>query len=35
VSKGKAPAGVDMHVSVLTSGFWPTYPIMEARLPQV
>ena len=30
----KLPAGVDMSVSVLTSGFWPTYPIAEAKLPQ-
>jgi cullin-4 len=30
-----APAGVDMHVHVLTSGFWPTYPVHEAQLPQV
>lgn len=22
-----------MNVHVLTSGYWPTYPIMEARLP--
>ncbi len=29
------PAGVDVHVSVLTSGFWPTYPVQEAQLPQV
>lgn len=27
--------GMDMHVSVLTSGFWPSYPVMEANLPPV
>mmetsp|Transcript_26924 Transcript_26924/g.58796 ORF Transcript_26924/g.58796 Transcript_26924/m.58796 type:complete len:739 (-) Transcript_26924:3390-5606(-) len=30
----KLPAGIDMQVSVLTSGYWPTYPIMEAKLPE-
>ena len=33
--RSKLPPGVDMSVSVLTSGFWPTYPITEAKLPQV
>lgn len=27
-------AGVDIFVHVLTSGFWPTYPISEANLPE-
>lgn len=27
--------GVDMHVRVLTSGFWPSYPVIEANLPPV
>eukprot|EP00967_Tisochrysis_lutea_P114110 scaffold181596_cov16-Tisochrysis_lutea.AAC.2 len=35
-SKGEGvPSGVDMQVQVLTSGFWPSYPIMEAKLPEV
>ena len=29
------PDGIDMTVSVLTSGFWPTYPVADAKLPQV
>eukprot|EP00197_Chlamydomonas_leiostraca_P016154 CAMPEP_0202861492 /NCGR_PEP_ID=MMETSP1391-20130828/2868_1 /ASSEMBLY_ACC=CAM_ASM_000867 /TAXON_ID=1034604 /ORGANISM="Chlamydomonas leiostraca, Strain SAG 11-49" /LENGTH=749 /DNA_ID=CAMNT_0049540895 /DNA_START=162 /DNA_END=2411 /DNA_ORIENTATION=- len=29
-----AHSGLDVHVSVLTSGFWPTYPPIEAKLPQ-
>ncbi|KAF5825773.1 Cullin, partial [Dunaliella salina] len=34
-SKGEGvPSGVDMQVQVLTSGFWPSYPIMEAKLPE-
>lgn len=28
------PPGIDMNVSVLTSGYWPSYPLMEAKLPQ-
>ncbi|GFH16841.1 CULLIN_2 domain-containing protein, partial [Haematococcus lacustris] len=28
------PGAVDLQVSVLTSGFWPTYPLMEAKLPK-
>eukprot|EP00798_Chlamydomonas_sp_ICE-L_P023806 gene23806-9369_t len=30
----KIPQGLDMSVSVLTSGYWPTYPVMEAKLTQ-
>lgn len=33
-ARSKLPAGIDMTVSVLTSGFWPTYPIAEANLPK-
>ena len=32
--RAKVPAGVDMNVNVLTSGYWPSYPIIEATLPQ-
>lgn len=30
----KLPGGVDMNVNVLTSGYWPSYPVVEANLPQ-
>jgi hypothetical protein len=33
--RNKMVSGVDMSVSVLTSGFWPSYPVTEAKLPQV
>lgn len=26
-------SGLDLNVHVLTSGFWPSYPIMESILP--
>ena len=29
----KFPQGIDMSVNILTSGFWPSYPIFEANLP--
>ena len=32
-AKSKFPQGIDMSVSILTSGFWPSYPILEANLP--
>ena len=32
-AKSKFPPGIDMNVSILTSGFWPSYPILEANLP--
>ncbi|GLC45097.1 hypothetical protein PLESTB_001467900 [Pleodorina starrii] len=28
------PPGVDVTVSVLTSGYWPTYPVLEVKLPE-
>ncbi|CAG9461420.1 unnamed protein product [Pedinophyceae sp. YPF-701] len=31
--QGAAPSGLDMSVSVLTSGFWPSYPVVDAVLP--
>ena len=34
-STERLPPGIDMNVSVLTSGFWPTYPVSDAKLPQV
>jgi cullin-4 len=27
------PVGVDMNVNILTSGYWPTYPVVDANLP--
>jgi len=32
-AREKLPQFLDMNVHVLTSGYWPTYPIMEAVLP--
>lgn len=32
-SRAKCPAGLDMSVHILTSGYWPTYPVLEAKLP--
>ena len=32
--RAQCPAGIDMNVSILTSGYWPTYPAIEAKLPQ-
>jgi len=29
----KKDLGLDFHVTVLTTGFWPTYPIQDVRLP--
>ena len=28
------PPGLDVNVQVLTSGFWPSYPTLEAKMPQ-
>ena len=33
-AKARIPPGFDMNVSILTSGYWPTYPIQEAVLPE-
>lgn len=32
-ARQRAPAGLDMTVNVLTSGYWPSYPVMDARMP--
>ncbi|XP_027089059.1 cullin-4 isoform X1 [Coffea arabica] len=29
----KLPSGIEMSVHVLTTGYWPTYPPMDVRLP--
>ena len=31
--KSRLPPGIDMSVNVLTSGYWPSYPQLEAKLP--
>ena len=33
-AKARIPPGFDMNVSILTSGYWPTYPIQDAVLPE-
>eukprot|EP00245_Coleochaete_scutata_P015265 TRINITY_DN6730_c1_g2_i1.p1 TRINITY_DN6730_c1_g2~~TRINITY_DN6730_c1_g2_i1.p1 ORF type:complete len:826 (+),score=198.29 TRINITY_DN6730_c1_g2_i1:104-2581(+) len=32
-ARTKLPTGIEMSVHVLTTGYWPTYPPMEIRLP--
>ena len=27
-------AGVDLSVHILTSGFWPSYPLLDCNLPE-
>ena len=29
----RIPAGFDMNVNILTSGYWPSYPIIDAKMP--
>ena len=29
----RLPAGLDVNIRVLTSGFWPSYPAVDLRLP--
>lgn len=31
--KSRLPPGIDMNVNVLTSGYWPSYSHLEAKLP--
>ncbi|URE17705.1 Cullin family [Musa troglodytarum] len=33
-ARTKLPAGIEMSVHVLTTGYWPTYPPMDVRLPR-
>lgn len=28
------PSGLDLNVHILTSGFWPSYPLVECNLPE-
>ncbi|KAG6476099.1 cullin-4-like [Zingiber officinale] len=32
-ARTKLPTGIEMSVHVLTTGYWPTYPPMDIRLP--
>lgn len=32
-ARTKLPSGIEMSVHVLTTGYWPTYPPMDVRLP--
>ncbi|RYR17110.1 hypothetical protein Ahy_B03g061904 isoform C [Arachis hypogaea] len=32
-ARSKLPSGIEMSVHVLTTGYWPTYPPMDVRLP--
>ncbi|KAG7019515.1 Cullin-4 [Cucurbita argyrosperma subsp. argyrosperma] len=32
-ARTKLPMGIEMSVHVLTTGYWPTYPPMDVRLP--
>ncbi|KAJ9563547.1 hypothetical protein OSB04_008707 [Centaurea solstitialis] len=32
-ARTKLPSGIEMNVHVLTTGYWPTYPLMDVRLP--
>ncbi|CAK9867204.1 unnamed protein product [Sphagnum jensenii] len=32
-ARSKLPYGIEMNVHVLTTGYWPTYPPMEVRMP--
>lgn len=31
--KSRCPPGLDMSAHILTSGYWPSYPVLEAKLP--
>lgn len=33
-ARARCPPGLDMSVSILTSGYWPSYPVLEAKLPE-
>ncbi|KAJ9558307.1 hypothetical protein OSB04_012921 [Centaurea solstitialis] len=32
-ARSKLPSGIELSVHVLTTGYWPTYPPMDVRLP--
>ena len=31
--KSKCPPGLEMSAHILTSGYWPSYPVLDAKLP--
>ena len=31
--RNRIPGGFDMNVNILTSGYWPSYPIVDAKMP--
>ena len=31
--RARCPPGLDMSAHILTSGYWPSYPVLEANLP--
>ena len=31
--KAKCPPGLEMSAHILTSGYWPSYPVLDANLP--
>ncbi len=31
--KAKCPPGLEMSAHILTSGYWPSYPVLDAKLP--
>lgn len=31
--RSRIPGGFDMNVNILTSGYWPSYPIIDAKMP--
>ena len=31
--KARCPPGLDMSAHILTSGYWPSYPVLDAQLP--
>ena len=33
VVRNRIPGGFDMNVNILTSGYWPSYPIVDAKMP--
>jgi cullin 4 len=33
LAQSKMPKGLDANVRILTSGFWPSYPVVNANLP--
>lgn len=30
----RLPVGLDVNIRVLTSGFWPSYPVVDLTLPE-